>query len=226
MQDKSQIPYDLEVLRRQLPHDRAELFIGFVPWTEDAEGWKRSVKEKLTETPERSVTRTVWDSSEKRDERVLIDVVECESATEALDALVDRLLWNQLSRLLEGSKGLGDAVFMHPKGVPPGIFFTRGNLCLSVVSFGKQPMAVTPWAERLNRRLDDRPSVDRMTISLRVETTPMKVGQEVEFRYTLPWQYSEEGYLKFLVRGSTLLRHDDRLTLTGTKPGEVTIDAE
>ncbi len=224
MKDKIQLKYDLDSLRRRIPRDRAEMFIGFVPWVEDTKDWQLSVKEGLVEKPERSVIRTVWDNPENRDERILIDVVECPSASEALEALVDRLRWNQLAQLPKGPKELGDVSFMHPEGVPPAIFFTRGNLCLSVISFGKIPKEILSWVELLNKRLDYRPKVDRTTISLHVETTTLKIGQEIELDYELPWQYGDEGFLKFLVRGGILIRRNDRLILIGTKPGEIEID--
>lgn len=225
MQEDRLKQYDLEALRRQIPEDRAELFLGFVPWAADAQGWQRSVKQSMSETPERPVVRTVWDDPEDRDRRVLIDVVECMSAAEALDALTDRLAWNQLARLDEGPTGLGFAAFEHPAGAPPAIYFARGNLCIAISSYGRQPVDTAPWSERLNRRLDDRPSVDRALITLRAERARVKVGQAVNLSYELPWEYGEDGYLKFLLEGGTLVRREDRLILTGTKPGELKVEA-
>lgn len=217
--------YDVDALRQRLPRDRAELFLGFLPWAEDCEGWRRSVRESFEETAERSLLRTVWDHPTDREARVLIDVVECPSATEALDALVDRLVWNQLSRLPEGPPELGIAAFVHPSGAPPAAAFARGNLCLSVASFGRRIVEVIPWALRLSRRLDDRPTIERQTITLTVDTEPVKVGQEVAVSYRLPWAYGEEGYLKFFATGGVLTRRRDRMIFVGSRPGDARLDA-
>jgi len=225
MNDKSRTRLDLKALQEQLPADRAELFLGFVPWAEDAEGWRRSVRAALPEVPGRSVLRTVWDSLKTVEERVLIDVVECESAASALEALADRLQWNQLAQVADGPRGLGQVAFMHPEGVPPAIVFTRGNVCLNVASFGRQAVDVVPWAEGLNRRLDHRPAIKRSTIELSVGAVPLKAGQATELRYVVPWKYGENGYLKFIVAGGTLFRREERLFLAAAGPGEMKIDA-
>jgi hypothetical protein len=225
MQDRRHERYDIEALRRRIPVDRAELFLGFVPWPEDCDGWRRSVREPLAETPGRAVLRTVWDDPDDREARVLIDVVESTSPFEAIEALVDRLVWNQLARLPEGPRGLGDAAFAHPEGAPPALFFARGNLCVPVVSFGRRSVDVGPWAYRLNSRLGDRPAVDRLTLSLRADPPAPKARQEVAITYELPWKPGDDGYLKFFAEGGTLARGDGRLIFKGARPGEARIEA-
>jgi hypothetical protein len=195
-----------------------------MPWAEDFEGWQRSVKEDHPEILERLVRRTVWDSSAEA--RVLIDVVECSSAEDALKAFLDCLHWNQLAQLDEGPEWLGGASFMHPEGVevPPSLFFARGNLCISAISFGKKYVDIMPWAERLKQRLDEIPNVGHEHINLRVESTTIKVGQEVVLEHTLRWKFGDEAYQKFLVRSGTLILKDTRLILTGSEPGEIKIE--
>jgi hypothetical protein len=70
-----------------------------------------------------------------------------------MEELLERLAGNQLARLDEGPRELGFAVFQHPAGVPPAIFFARDNMCITVASFGSQPAGVIPWAERLVQAL-------------------------------------------------------------------------
>jgi len=217
--------YNLEALQRRIPDDRAEVFLGFRPWEEDLAGWNRSVSQQLTETAARSVLRTIWENPDNRNTRLLIDVIECPSATEAIRALADRLEWNQLAQVPEGPPELGDAAFMHPQGIPPAVFFARGNLCISVASFGSQQTAVIPWAERLNRRLGARPAVERMTISLTADPSTPSVGEEVIITYSLPWKQGEGAYLTFFVVGGTMSRREGRLIFKGIRPGEATIDA-
>jgi hypothetical protein len=55
--------------------------------------------------PGRSVSRTVWDSLENPQERILLDVVEEMPTAAVLKAIADRLQKNQLARLAEGPIG-------------------------------------------------------------------------------------------------------------------------
>ena len=225
MEGKDRASYDLPALRRRIPEDRAEFFLGFVSWAEDADGWKRSVKEALPETEGRSVVRTVWDDPKDKANRVLIDAVECDSAQEAMEALIDRLAWNQIAGLPEGPEGLGYASFVHPAGAPPALFFARGNLCIGIASFGRRAVAVGPWAARLNRRLDERPTAARELISLRTEGGRIGAGQRAELEYSMPWRYGEGGYLKFVVHGASLARRAGRLVLVAGTAGRASVDA-
>jgi len=217
--------YNLDALRRRVPVDRAELFLGFTPWPEDTEGRRRSVRESHSEVPGRPLYRTIWDHPEARDARVLIDVAEGSSVEEAVESLIGRLESNQLARLPEGPGGLGIASFVHPEGAPPAAFFARGNLCVSVVSFAGRAVDVLPLAQRLDRRLEERPKVERGILSILPELPRAKVGEAVSLAYTLPWKLGEDGYIKFFVSGGTLTRRERRLFLTGTKAGEVSVEA-
>lgn len=225
MLEEVQRTYDTDALRRRVPSDRAEFFVGFTPWAEDTQQWKRSVRESHVEGPDRRLNRTVWDQPESRDARVLIDVAECASATDAIESLMGRLAGNQLARLPEGPADLGLASFVHPEGVPPAVFFTRGNLCVSVISFARSQVPVLPWAERLHRRLGLRPADTQPILPLELERSRAKVGEPVALNYKLPWTLGEGGYLKFFVEAGTLAREEKRLILRGARRGEVRLEA-
>jgi hypothetical protein len=222
--------YDIDALRRSIPEDRGEYFLGFAFWEEDSEGWTRESRESLREGPARPLTRTVWNNPTDRDARVLIDVVECSSAADALEALVDRLLNNQLQQVPPGPGGLGEASFAHPKGVPPAIFFVRGNLCISVISFGRTGVALDRWADRVTARLADRPYVERWTLPLEAETPTATVGRQFAVRFSGPKKLDESGHIKFLVSGAAVVRFDGtqsggRLILIAKSPGEVLVES-
>lgn len=217
--------YDLDALRRRVPDDRAELFLGFTPWSEDCERWTRSVAESLVTSATRSMSRTVWDNPTASGSRVLIDVAECASAADAMDALAARLATNQLARLPEGPRDLGAAAFTHPDGVPPAAFFVRGNLSINVISFGSRHVPVLPWAVRLDRRLGERPKTERAVLALEVDRGKLKVGEAVAIRYSLPWSLGPEGYFKFFATRGTLTRREGALVLTGTRSGEARVEA-
>jgi hypothetical protein len=217
--------YDLDALRRRVPDDSAELFLGFIPWSEDCERWTRSVAESLATSSTRSLFRTVWDNPTASGSRVLIDVAECASAVDAMDALVERLATNQLAQLPEGPRDLGATAFTHPDGVPPAAFFVRGNLCISVISFGSRDVAVVPWAARLDRRLGERPKTDRAVVTLQADRSKLKLGEVVAIRYSLPWRLGPEGYFKFFATRGTLTRRENALVLRVTRSGEARVEA-
>jgi hypothetical protein len=225
MPDENVLPYDAHALRQRISEDRAELFLGYIPWPQDALGWNRSLKEKLASAPGKYIRRTVWDSNDNRDLRALIDIIECSSATDAIDALLEELAGNQLARLPEGPPQLGFASFVHPDGVPPAVFFARGNLCIRVISFARGAVDVISWAGRLNERLSMVPSVERDFLVLETDRKSLRTGEEVAIFYTLPWTLGEEGYLKFLVSGGILVLREGRLFLKSSKRGEVRVRA-
>jgi hypothetical protein len=217
--------YDVEALRRRVPADRAQFFVGFTPWPEDLDGWRRSARERHTEGPGRPLSRTIWDHPSSRDVRVLIDVAEASSQEDAIESLIGRLESNQLARLTEGPSDLGSAAFAHPEGVPPAVFFARGNVCVSVVSFGSRPADVLPIARRIDRRLDERPAAARAGLSMTSDRPQGRVDEPIALDYALTWTLGEDGYAKFFVAGATISRRDGRLFLRASRAGEVTVDA-
>jgi len=149
--------YDLAQLRARVPREAAAPVRAFNAAALRVDGWRVSVTEALRAANDRPWQRVVFDAVEAPGMRVLIDVVECASASEALDELLERLAGNQLARLEDGPPQLGFAVFQHPPAAPPAIFFARNNLCIAVVSFGSRPAEVLPWAERVVLALSSHP---------------------------------------------------------------------
>jgi hypothetical protein len=210
-------------LHRRISNERATFFIGFTIWPQDYRGWKRSLSERLSAA--RPVRRSVLDSPETRDARVLVDVIECASAEDAVEALLDELQANQLASLPEGPPNLGIGSFVHPEGVPPAVFFAHSNLCIRVVSFAIKDVDVIPWAEQFRTRLEEEPFADRKTMVLESEGLSARSGGEAPLYYTLPWVLGEDGYLKFQVDGATLVRSDGRLLMRPARPGQVQVKA-
>jgi hypothetical protein len=190
---------------RNVTLDEREIFRGVVPWPEDAGGWRRSSRETLPEPAERVVRRTVWDDPAGPDARLLVDVVECPSAREAVSALIDRLEWNELARLPQGPRDLGVASFVHPEGAPPAVFFARANLCVAVVSFARRPAPVLPVAGRLDRRLAAPPPTPPAAPRLPLVAAPAGAERrEVVLSLGLPFPLAEDGYLRYVATGGTL----------------------
>lgn len=148
--------YDIESLRARVPKDAGREARGFDPQVVRTDGWRVSMREALRDGAGRPHTRVVFDANEAPDERVLVEVIECSSPADALDALLERLAGNQLARLPEGPAQFGFAVYEHPAEAPPAIFFARDNVCVTVASFGSRATPVQDWAERVVEAL--RPS--------------------------------------------------------------------
>lgn len=149
--------YDLAGLRARTPREPMRPVRGFNAAALQVDGWRVSLTETLHRADERPWQRVVFDAIDAPGARVMLDTVECATPSDALDCLFERLAGNQLARLDEGPPALGFAVFQHPAGAPPAIFFARDNLCIAVASFGSRPVAVEPWAERVVQMLSTAP---------------------------------------------------------------------
>jgi len=166
--------------------------------------------------------RTVWDDPEHESARVVVDVVECASAAQAVMALLDRLEWNQLAEVPAGPQGLGIASFAHPEGVPPAVFFARANLCVSVASFARRAVPVVPVATALDRRLVAEPAAGGPP--LRVEAERGTGGRPAVVRVSVPYRFGEEGHLRYRARGGTLEIRDGQVVVIPTAGAEVQVD--
>jgi hypothetical protein len=217
--------YDIEAFQQRVPTDHGELFIDFAPSEQDMEGWRRSSEEIILQGEGRLLRRSVWNHPESTQRRILVDVVECSSAAEAIASLMDSLEGNQLAELPEGPNELGMLSFVHPEGVPPAVFFARGNLGISIMSFAPEAVEVVPWAQRLNRRLDEQPPLERQSLSLEARQSRAKTGESVTVTYDLPWKIAEGGYLKFVVRGGIIAHKDGKLVITASRSGELQLEA-
>ncbi len=217
--------YRIDEMLRRIPADRAEFFSGFVPWAEDLEGWRPSTFEPEPETGGRSQLRTVWDQAGDRESRIVIDVAACSTAADAVEALATQLGYNQLELLPQGPDDLGLASFVHSDPAPPAVFFVRANLSILVASFGRKNVPVLEIARRLNTRLAERPANAQRELSLAVDPSRGKPGQDLELRFQAPFQTGDQAYWKFLVTGGTAARMQGRLTLRPAGTGRLRVEA-
>lgn len=217
--------YDFSSWGKRLEEESIVL-TNFIPWQKDCLEWQRSSKELFTGTDELRLTRTIWDNPEDEDSRVLIDVYETSSFAQAKECLIELLASNQLEeRLPEGPDDLGEVSFMHIEGIPPTVLWLRGNLCLSVDSFGKKDVDVLTWAYRLDSRIMDKPKVDRLILSLTSQKDEVNLEEEVKIDFSLPWQLCEDGYYKFFAAGGELFFRGQELYFCAQRKGEAVIEA-
>jgi hypothetical protein len=209
---------------RGAPRDDTQLFRGVVAWPDDVGNWRRAKRETLPEPPARTVRRTIWESTSVA-LRILVDVVECASAEDAVAALIDRLEWNELANVVDGPDDLGVARFAHPSYAPPAIFFARANFCVSVVSFAREPAAVIQVAQRIDRRLaSPAPPSTAGRLALRVEQRT--TGRDfVPVVLEVPFPISEDGYERYVANGGRLSVQDEQVVVSPTGSTEVRVDA-
>jgi len=220
--------YRIDEILQRIPEDRGEFFAEFLPWAEDVGEWKRSARETFAGKGNRTLRRTIWDNPDDRESRVLIDVVECVSAADAVEALADRLEANQLAEIPEGPPALGLGSFQHPELAPPALFYVHGNLAITVTSFGRKPVEVGNIAKRLDAKLGERP----IPADTLLRAYPMlqaqlhaKPGDEVVLRLNLPTRKREDSYLKVFVTGGTIARREGKLVTHSKAAGQIEIEA-
>jgi hypothetical protein len=215
--------YGIDEFLARLGEDAAHFYSGFAPWPEDLEGWTRTARELLPADGERLLTRTVWDLQNDRDSRLLVDVTECGSAPDAVEALAGSLEANQLSSLPSGLRGNTFLSFVHPEGVSPACFLAYANLLVVVTSFGRKSVSVESLVKRLLQRLESSSKTDATFGRLTAEPARARRGQEVLLRYALNITPIEDSYLRISVTGGTIFRRHGQLFVrpAGTGPMEV-----
>jgi hypothetical protein len=218
--------YDLSDVRRRVPSDHAEFFVGFSPSKEDVVGFDRSALEPSPDAA-RGI-RSVWDRSGDPRQRFVIDVVECADADAALDALAERLEWNQLKSLPTDMNGPGLVSFRHPPRTPPATFFVRANLCVSVISFGSVPIEVSDVAARIDRRLAVRPQAPDHPETLHLALRPRDAERQEPFIVDVapPVRLVEGSYIAVLVEGGIGVLDADHqaVWVRPVRPGELRIE--
>ena len=181
------------------------LLIGFKAWAApDAPGFRAGLRERLGP----KTTRAVWDDPERRGARIALRVIEHASAREALDGLAETLAANQLADVPRGPADLGVISFVHPEGVPPAVFFVRGNLTLLATSFGSEKVDVLPYARSVDRDLTERPREFREG---GVELTAPNLKQLA----IKPRWAGEDAYVKVIAPGAELRSSDGTVDIAG-----------
>ncbi|HVE71759.1 MAG TPA: hypothetical protein VNI54_10350 [Thermoanaerobaculia bacterium] len=119
---------------------------GFQAWSVAQQPGLLAMREQL----DQNSSRAVWDLESGR---IGVTVTEHASTAAALNALADDLEANQLAELPRGPEGLGEISFVHPPPAPPAVFFARANLTVAVYSFGREPVDVIGFAQRVDAEI-------------------------------------------------------------------------
>lgn len=222
MQDEIKTRYEFSSWGQKRPGGPSTIFVAFSPAKEDCFGWElcMTCSEKCGE--DSRLSRTIWNSPESPDSRVLIDVYVGPSDASARDCLVNILARNHLRIVPTGPDNLGDKSFVYPEVAPRYLCWVRDNLCIVTSSFGKEAVEVIEVAARLDARLVDSYEEADHCLELSVEN-PIAVGSESRIRYSLPWQVEDSSFARFVASGAELFLKGESVCLRATTSGEARI---
>lgn len=181
------------------------LLLGFKAWAVTPP--ERTSGEPLEERLGPAASRAVFDVPEGR---IALAVRERGSVEDALQGLADQLEGNQLAELARAPDELGEIGFVHPPQAPPAVFFVRGNLVLTVASFGRAHVDVLPFARRVDAELAERPEEVREG---GIDVTEKGRAIRARARWAGP-----DAYLKFLAPGATLRKEDGEAVVVEGEP--------
>jgi hypothetical protein len=151
--------YDLSELRKRASSYDGPLLVATALAQWRPEGWRLSLSEQFQEDTrlisrntydrsDQSVTLSAGSKNNKPMRRVRVEVVYCGSATDAMEALIDSLDYNQLAQLQPGPAGPWIASFVQTEPAPPALSFMLSNLLVTISSIGTIAEPVVPWAEQ------------------------------------------------------------------------------
>jgi len=201
--------YKMDEILASIPSDRGELFIGYRPVTVPGK-WQEQFHQSIDKKPARYHNRIVFEAVDGTNGNVVVEVVECASARDAVDELMETLDENQAAELRPGPESLQPAAFSNPEQAPAALFFVRGNLRISIMSQSKEHDGVDEWLDLIQQDLNLEPDDTRG----RFEIKPGEAEEKVKrVNYVFPWKVGPGGWFKFISIGASIER--------GEQPGDL-----
>ena len=200
-----------------MPPDAAglELFVNYVPAFRGVNGWERVYRRDRGAVDQNIVRRVIMENTANRHERVLVDITEAGSASDA-SAVLRSVQAESNVTLVPGPSSLGPGALQYPETTPSLMNFHRANLSVWVFSCGKDPVEIQPWVDRVVADLNapTAASYDRALIFDRVPDH----SPAIQLKYSLKWTLGEWGWFKFQAQNANVRRGAaaDRLLITPT----------
>lgn len=193
--------YKAEEILASIPADRGELFVGYRPVPGEGK-WRVQYHQDLERGENRRLARSVFEVAGSLHDGIVVEVVECASARDAVEDLMETLEENQAAVLDPGPESLQPAAFRNPKQTPSGLFFSRANLRISILAQSKTAGAgVDEWLDLIQKELDLTPEDARGGLEIRSGETE---GRAAKLNYRFPWKVGPEGWYKFLSQGAPI----------------------
>lgn len=197
-------------------------------------GWEL-VKMSLGETSEEIAEKTYIFKHKNSKDEVLVQVRVVESSywRNALSHLNEQLVQCMRPDIPRGkakTAKIGDVqhVGEAPTKETAAIFFTRGNLQISVSSVGMKPVDVTSIARSLDNRLTKPPTKSEESKALAARKKPLKIKAKKRAMTVLIDALDEpvprSGWTKFLAADGEIRKEGETLFLMDDQGGERTVE--
>jgi hypothetical protein len=176
----------------------------------------------------------IWQRKGSPEESIHVSVVETAYWAHALQHLksqLDHCMRPNLPRGTAKTADVGDIQFESQapgSGNTAAVFFSRGNLQVSVRSAGERPVNVVKFAAAIDERLTQPVSVARQkqeaAKKLKPGTLAVKKGQRAVVLQPLPERTRRSGWVRVIAPDGELRREDDALYYLPEQAGEKRID--
>ncbi len=197
-------------------------------------GWEL-IKTSLGEaTPDTSEKIYIWQCKKsKKEELVQVRVVESNYWRNALQHLHDQLV-NCMRPDIPRAKGktakIGDIQHagQTPANETAALFFTRGNLQISIRSVGMAPVDITTLAKALDNRLTKAPTKTDVKKAEAIRAKPLKIKAKKKAMTVLIAALDEpiprSGWTKILAQEGEIRKEGETLFFVCDKAGEKTVE--
>ena len=192
---------------KQVQSYDTELVLGYTPafWASRGE-WQHVFRQDRRAPDGGVFRRVVFDNIADPHSRVLVDVVECPTSTEARAKLAAaRADANFVTT--DAPTQFGANAFAYPEVDARSLYFCRSNLMIWAHSLGRTPVLITPWTERvlgdLDAELTAEAGSDLTLAPAPNETLP---SNTVRLLATSRWHRGEWAWWKFKTSGGSLAR--------------------
>lgn len=151
--------------------DEEELFLGYDPTFQDLEAdWRPTFRQEVWHRSGRLLRRSVRQSQHEPHRRVMVDVGELATAalakTDHDELRADHQAPADVGPWPEAWPSAVDG-FIYPRAAPTFVSFVRGNLVVSLSSFGLWDVQLDPWIASLHRELwAPRPGARQISLAM------------------------------------------------------------
>jgi hypothetical protein len=183
-----------------------ELIVGYVPTFRHVQDWQQVFRQQHATPAGSVVRRVIWEQEANRRCRLLVDVAECRTSSDARSRLKEIALDSNF-QFAPGPDRLGPGALVHPEGTPRSAYLIRANLMIWVLSCGRAYFDVLSCADRIVADLTPSaaPEADEDLVLTREPETPDAPGA-ICLSAAPRWERGEWAWFKFTAQSGTLAR--------------------
>ena len=192
-----------------------ELIVGYAPTFRQVEDWQQVFRHQHATSAGSVVRRVIWEQEANRSCRLLVDVAECRTSSEARSWL-NAIKRDSNFQFSAGPERFGRGALMHPEYEPRSVYLIRANLMIWVLSCGRASFDVLSCADGIVADLEPAaPPEGEDDLVLTREPDNHEAPGAICLRAAPRWERGEWAWLRFTVQGGTLARamEGDRLVL-------------